>query len=93
MNKAELVDFVAGETSMTKRDAVQAINAVLMGVKNGLMNDLKVTLVGFGTFSVVTKAAHTARNPKTGESVDVPEKRVPKFKPSNMMKDEFNETI
>jgi len=64
------------------------IGTVIDGIKSGIMTDGKVTLVGFGTFSVVERAARKARNPKTGEAIDVPRKMVPKFKPSKLLKDD-----
>lgn len=91
MNKANLIDYVAGEVGVTKKDAKAAIEAVLSGVIEGLTSDAKVTLVGFGTFSLVQKAARMARNPKTGEAIDVPAKVVPKFKASAALKDLFED--
>ena len=89
MNKATLIDFVAAETSMTKKDARSAIEAVIEGIVEGLSSDNKVALVGFGTFLLVDKKARTARNPKTGEAVEVPAKVVPKFSPSATLKEYF----
>jgi len=89
MNKSDLVNFVASECDLTKRDAKGVVEAVVTGVVDGLDADGRVTLVGFGTFSLVEKAARTARNPKTGESIDIPAKVVPKFKPSAALKEQF----
>jgi DNA-binding protein HU-beta len=87
MNKKDLTNFVAVEAGITKKDANLVIGTVLEGIKSGLLADGKVTLVGFGTFSVVQRAARQARNPKTGEAISVPAKMVPKFKPSKNLKD------
>ena len=87
MNKADLINFVAGDTGVTKKDARTIINAVLEGMTDGLSTDGKVTLVGFGTFSAVARKARKARNPKTGEAIDVPAKVVPKFKASKALKE------
>jgi len=92
MNKAELVNFLAEFSSVTKREAKQMVDAVITGVIEGLANDGKVTLAGFGSFVLVNRDARTARNPKTGEPVDVPAKVVPKFKPSATLKEYFNDT-
>lgn len=91
MNKADLIDFVASQCSLTKRDARGAVEAVVDGIVEGLETDGKVTLVGFGSFQLVEKAARTARNPKTGEAVDVPAKVVPKFRPSTALKENFED--
>lgn len=86
MNKNELTDFVANETGQYKKDIKHTVDAVLAGIERGLMRDGKVTLVGFGNFFVVKRAARTGRNPQTGASVHVPAKRVPTFKPSGRLK-------
>ena len=87
MNKAELKNFVAELAGTTKKDAGIAIDAVLEGIRTGVIEDGKVTLVGFGTFTTAVRKARKARNPKTGEAVDVPAKIVPKFKPSAKFKE------
>jgi DNA-binding protein HU-beta len=89
MNKASLIDYVAQETNLTKKDTRIAIEAVLNGITEGLASDGKVALVGFGTFLLVDKKARTARNPKTGDAVEVPAKVVPKFRPSAALKEYF----
>jgi len=87
MNKKDLRDFVADDLGTTKAEANISIDAVLAGIVAGITEDGKVTLVGFGSFTAVKRAARKARNPKTGEPIDVPEKIVPKFKPSAKMKE------
>lgn len=87
MNKSELVDYVAEATGATKKDSKVIIDAVFEGVKSGLVEDGKVQLVGFGTFEAKEQAARTARNPQTGEPIEVPAKTVPKFRPSSALKD------
>ena len=91
MNKAQLIDFVAGRIGTTKKAAREAIEAVLDGIVEGLTADNRVALVGFGTFQLNEKKARTARNPKTGEPVEVPAKVFPKFRPSNTLKDIFED--
>ena len=93
MNKADLINFVAEDTGASKKDARTIINAVIAGVTEGLTTDRKVTLVGFGTFTSVDRAARTARNPKTGEPIEVPAKVVPKFKPSKNLKAVVDEKL
>ena len=87
MNKKDLVNKVAGELNITKKDAGLAVTATIDSIAAGLAEDKKVTLVGFGTFSLAARAARTARNPQNGEPVEVPAKTVPKFKPSKILKE------
>ena len=87
MNKAELVDYVAEQTGTYKKDAKVVVDAVLAGIERGLIDDGKVTLVGFGNFVTKRRGSRTARNPQTGEAVHVPSKTVPSFKPSQSLKD------
>lgn len=86
MNKAGLKAFVAETAGITKKEANIVINSVLEGIEKGILEDQKVTLVGFGTFTTAVRKARKARNPQTGESIDVPTKLVPKFKPSAALK-------
>ena len=71
MNKKGLTDYVAEEAGITKKDANALIGVVMGGISEGLTTEGKVTLVGFGTFSIVTRKARMARNPKTGEPTRV----------------------
>lgn len=86
MNKAELVNYVADALEISKKDAKEVVTATIDGIVEGILTEGKVSLVGFGTFSAVKREARTARNPQSGEPVEVPEKYVPKFKPSNNLK-------
>jgi len=89
MNKATLINFVADQERVNKKDAKAMIESILAGIVDGLATDGKVTLVGFGTFQLTAKDARVARNPKTGEPVNVPAKVVPKFRPSAGLKAQF----
>jgi DNA-binding protein HU-beta len=80
MNKGDLIDYIASEAGLTKGQAGDALNAVLTAVQKTLKKGDKVTLVGFGTFSVSKRAARTGRNPKTGAAIKIPAKKVAKFK-------------
>jgi len=80
MNKAELIDAIAKKSSMTKADAKKALDAFLEVTSATLKKGDKVTLIGFGTFSVVKRAARIGRNPITGAALKVPAKKVVKFK-------------
>lgn len=87
MNKKELVNFVAENTEMTKKDSKVVIDAVLDGILDGLVADGKVSLTNFGSFSVTERAARKGRNPHTGDELDIPSKFAPKFRPSKNMKE------
>ena len=87
MNKTELVAAVAAKADLSKKDADAAVAAVLDAVKEALADGDKVSLVGFGTFSVKTRAARTGLNPQTKETIDIPESKVPAFKAGAALKD------
>lgn len=80
MNKGELVDAMASEAKITKADAQRALEAFLNVTAKTLKKGDKVTLVGFGTFSVAKRAARTGRNPQTGKEIKIAAKKVVKFK-------------
>ena len=86
MNKAELVDYVAENCEIYKKDAKYIVEAVLAGIQKGLREDNKVTLVGFGNFVMKKRPARMARDPRNGDKVRVPSKFVPTFKPSGKLK-------
>ena len=87
MNKAELIDHVAASADLSKAAAGAAVEAVISGVTGALSKGDSVSLVGFGTFSVSDRAARTARNPRTGEPINVPASKAPKFKAGKALKD------
>ncbi len=80
MNKAELVKAVSDEIGISKKDAGNVLNAITESIRDALSNGEKVTLVGFGTFQVIEKKSRKGRNPQTGEELQIPAKKVPKFK-------------
>ena len=86
MNKTELAAAVAAKTEMTKKDAEKVVNAVFETVSETLANGEKVQVVGFGTFETKERAARTAKNPRTRETVTVPATRVPAFKAGQALK-------
>ena len=83
MNKAELIDAIAGKSGLTKADAKRALDAFVDVTSASLKKGDKVALIGFGTFSVVERAARTGRNPRTGATLEVPKKNVVRFKPGS----------
>lgn len=87
MNKNELIASVAEKTEISKKDAEAAVKAVTEAITEALAEGDKVALVGFGTFSVKERAAHTGINPKTKETVEIPAAKVPAFKAGSALKD------
>ena len=90
MNKNDLIDAVAERTSLAKSDAARAVEAVLGAVTDTLQKGDAVTLSGFGTFAVKTRAARTGRNPRTGEAIQIAASNVPGFKAGKGLKDAVN---
>ncbi len=86
MTKAELVDKIASNAGLTKADAGRSLDATLDAIKMAMKKDQKVTLVGFGTFSVSKRKARKGRNPRTGEDINIPETNVPKFTAGKTLK-------
>lgn len=80
MNKAELIDAIAGEASLTKADAKRALDAFIGSVEKSLKKGDQVVLIGFGTFKVATRSARNGRNPQTGKPIKIKAKKVVKFK-------------
>lgn len=90
MNKSELVDAVASATDSSKADAQRSVDAVLDSITGALKKGDKVALTGFGTFEVRNRAARTARNPQTGETIQVKASKAPAFKAGKSLKDAVN---
>lgn len=87
MNKVELVTAVAEKAEISKKDATKAVSAITEVIKESLSKGDSVQLVGFGTFKVVDRAARTGHNPKTGEKIEIPAKKAPKFTAGKKLKD------
>jgi DNA-binding protein HU-beta len=90
MNKGELIEAVAAAADLTKADATKAVEAVLETITRTLKKGDQVALVGFGSFSVKSRAARQGRNPKTGATIEIPASRVPGFKAGKALKDAVN---
>lgn len=80
MNKAELIEKISKDADITKSQANDALNSFTRAVVSTLKKGERVTLVGFGTFSVSERSARNGRNPKTGETIKIKACKVPKFK-------------
>lgn len=88
MNKGDLINAVNNTGNFTNRAAAQqAVEDVLNSISQGLLDDGKVQLVGFGTFSVKERAARTGRNPRTGEALQIPASKSVGFKPGKTLKE------
>jgi DNA-binding protein HU-beta len=85
MNKGDLVEKVSKECDLSKAAAEKALNSVLGAITDAMAAGDKVTLIGFGTFSVSKRAAREGRNPQTGKAMKIPAKKVVKFKPGSKL--------
>ena len=90
MNKNELVGVVSTKTGLSKTDATKAVDGVFDAIAASLKNGHEVRLVGFGTFTVAKRAASEGRNPRTGEKINIPASKQPKFKAGKSLKDAVN---
>jgi DNA-binding protein HU-beta len=86
MNKAELVSAIAEKAQLTKVDADKALVGILDALTECLAGGDKLTLVGFGTFSVAERGARSGQNPQTGKKIEIPASVAPKFKAGNTLK-------
>ena len=90
MTKAELVEEVAGMTQLTKKHAEIIVNTVFESIVESLRDGSKIELRGFGSFRIRNRGARIGRNPKTGDRVAVPAKRIPYFKPGKELRGLLN---
>ncbi len=89
MNKNDLALTMAKDSNITKNDALKVIDALVEAVSDELQkDDGKLTLVGFGTFKTITKKQKKGRNPRTGDEIIIPKKRVVKFVPGKKLKED-----
>ncbi|MGG2134543.1 HU family DNA-binding protein [Bacillus sp. S2(2024)] len=87
MNKTDLINSVAEQAELTKKDATQAVDAVFETIQNALKAGDSVQLIGFGNFEVRERAARTGRNPQTGEEIEIAAGKVPAFKAGKQLKE------
>ncbi len=90
MNKTELVEVMANNSGLSKKDSEAALKAFMDTVSKELKKGGKVQLIGFGTFEVTKRAARTARNPQTGAAIKVPATKAPRMKFSSSLKNMLN---
>lgn len=91
MNKTDLINVVANETDLKKKDVEAVINATLSAVTTALKDGDKVQLIGFGNFEVKDVAAKEGRNPQTGETITIDAYKKPSFSASKVLKDIIND--
>ena len=90
MNKNELISSIASSTGLTKTDSAKALDAFVSVVSKTLKSGKEVRLVGFGTFGVSKRAATTGRNPRNGDTIKIPARKVAKFKPGKSLQETVN---
>ena len=90
MNKSELIDAIAKSAGISKATAGSALDGALSAITDALQKNDTVTLVGFGTFKVGSRAARTGRNPRTGEEIKIKAAKVPKFSAGKALKNAVN---
>ena len=93
MTKQEIVDIVSNATGLTKVETETIMNGVMSTIIDSLANNEKVELRGFGTFGIKHRMPKKARNPGTGEPINLPERHVPTFKPSKFMRSHVNNSL
>jgi DNA-binding protein HU-beta len=90
MNKSDLINALASNAGLAKRDAEKALEGMLAAITDALRQGDDVRLAGFGTFTVAQRAASQARNPRTGATIDIASSRQPKFRASKVLKEALN---
>jgi len=90
VNKNDLIGVVSDKTGLSKADSTNAIDSVFDAISDALKSGDEVRLVGFGTFSVSQRRASEGRNPRTGEKINIPASKQPKFKAGKGLKDVVN---
>ena len=90
MNKTELIEKIAASANLSKADAKKALDATTEAIKDGLFAGDEVQLVGFGTFSINERPAHEGMNPATKQKIQIPAKKVAKFKAGAELSDAVN---
>jgi DNA-binding protein HU-beta len=90
MNKSDLIEAMASDSGISKAAAGKALDSMMANVKGALKKGDKLSLVGFGSFSVARRAEREGRNPQTGATINIPARNVVKFKPGSELKNSVN---
>ena len=89
MTKVDLIRKISEKTDLNKANSERALNACMEGIEESLVNEGKLTLTGFGTFSVQDRKERKGRNPQTGEEINIPASKAVKFRPGKTLRDIF----
>jgi len=89
VNKADLVEEIVNQTGLTKKTSREAVDAVISVIIDSLTREEKVALVGFGTFQVIERKTRRGRIPRTGQTIQIPAKKIPKFKPGKGLREKL----
>ena len=89
MTKADIVNEIAEQTGLTKTDTAMVVEGMLKSISNALISGRNIEIRGFGRFKVKQRAPRTARNPRTGEAVPIPARKVPVWQPSDELKEQI----
>ena len=90
MTKNDLIKTVAGKVEMTQKDVSKVVDSLIETIVEAVASGEKIQFVGFGSFEVAERAARTGRNPQTGEAIEIPASKTPKFKAGKAFKDAVN---
>ncbi len=90
MNKKQLIEEIAKHTNSNIKEAGEVLKAFTSSIEKSLKGGDSVKLIGFGTFSVTKRSAREGRNPQTGKTIQIPARRLVKFKPSKALNEQFN---
>jgi DNA-binding protein HU-beta len=90
VNKMDLIAAVADQSDLPKAKAAEVVDAVFAAIETALKRKEEVRLVGFGSFATASRKASTGRNPRTGETIEIPESTSVRFKPGKALKDAVN---
>ena len=90
MNKAELIDAIANDAGLSKADAKRALDGTVSAISDALKKGDRISLVGFGSFSISNRAARTGRNPQTGKEIKIAAKNVVRFKAGSELSGKVN---
>jgi len=90
LTKAELITAAAKDAGITKAATEKAMNSIIKTIQTGLVNGQRITLVGFGTFSIGQRQARKGRNPQTKQVITIPAAKVARFRPGKALRDAVN---
>lgn len=90
MHKNELIEAVSTRTGLTKSDTLKFTDAIIDVIFHSLKNSQRITLIGFGYFQVTNRSSRNGRNPRTGETIKIQARKIPRFTAAKVLKDAIN---